>query len=62
MRIGPVIEEKCIKYQFGFRKRLTCGHMVHVLRLISGKSREWGRDLYMMKHDILGAFDYVYQP
>jgi len=59
MRIGPIIEEKCIRYQFGFRKRLTCGHMVHALRLISEKSQEWGRDLYMMKHDILGAFDYI---
>ena len=32
---------------------------VHALRLISEKPQEWGRDLYMMEHDILGAFDYI---
>ena len=30
MRIGLIIEEKCINYRFGFRKRLTCGHMVYM--------------------------------
>ena len=57
MRVGPIIEERCIKYQFGFRKRLTCGHMVHVLRLM--RNPKSGGDLYLMKHDILGAFDYI---
>ena len=59
MRIGPIIEKKCIRYQFGFRKGMTCGHMVHALRMIAEKSQEWGRDLYIMKHDVLGAFDYI---
>lgn len=59
MRIEPIIEKKYIKYQFGFRRDLTCGHMIHILRLVAEKSLEWGRDLYVMKHDILGAFDYV---
>ena len=32
--------------------------MVHVLRVSSEKSQGWGRDLHMMRHDILGACGY----
>eukprot|EP00972_Heterocapsa_arctica_P055860 8239275-Heterocapsa_arctica.AAC.1 len=34
-RVDAIIEKKHIKYQFGCIKNLSCGHMVHVMRLIS---------------------------
>eukprot|EP00959_Pyramimonas_sp_CCMP1952_P059607 1245039-Pyramimonas_sp.AAC.1 len=59
-RIRGQLENKLEEEQCGFGKERGCDDVVHALRMIVGKSAEWGEELWLATLDVEKAFDRVY--
>ena len=59
-RTAPHIDTNLSEEQYGFRKGRGCSDAVHMLRMISEKSLEWGEELWVATLDVEKSFDKVH--